>query len=69
MRLELPPMARPLLGAALSAALMATPPALALHVRAMSDYRAKNLTVSEQASQMLNALQCVQRALHRLWLL
>ncbi len=37
-------------------------PQLALHVRAMSDYRAKNLTARETAEQMSNALSCVARA-------
>ena len=36
-----------------------TPPAMALHVRAMSDYRAKNLTATEQAEQMSTALRCL----------
>ena len=38
-------------------------PAIALHVRAMSDHRAKNTSASDQASQMLNGLNCVRRAL------
>ena len=38
-----------------------TPPQIALHVRAMADHRARNLTASEQANQMHNALQCVRR--------
>lgn len=40
----------------------ATPPPLALHVRAMSDFRARNLTARDQAEQMSNALLCVHRA-------
>ena len=39
------------------------PPPLALHVRAMSDHRARNLSAAAQADQMLNALLCVQQAL------
>ena len=39
------------------------PPQIALHVRAMSDHRARNLTLREQENQMQNALLCVQRSL------
>lgn len=42
-----------------------TPPQIALHVRAMTDHRAKNLTASEQSDQMHNALQCVRQAAAR----
>ena len=49
-------------GGARRRAAAATAPALALHVRAMSDHRAKNTSANEQARQMLNALQCVRRA-------
>ena len=41
----------------------ASPPAIALHVRAMSDYRARNTSAAEQAKQMLNGLHCVRTAL------
>ena len=37
-------------------------PSLSLHMRAMSDSRAKNSTSLEQATQMLNALMCIRRA-------
>ena len=39
-----------------------TPPQIALHVRAMSDFRAKNLTAEEQSGQIYNAMLCVRRA-------
>ena len=39
-----------------------TPPQIALHVRAMNDHRAKNLTAHQQMVQMQNAMLCVRRA-------
>ena len=39
-----------------------TPPQIGLHVRAMNDHRAKNLTGEMQAVQMQNALICIHRA-------
>ena len=38
-------------------------PTIALHVRAMSDHRARNASSAEQSRQVHNGLQCVRRAL------